>query len=208
MMAVTLSAGGSFAWFRNLLRQMGNPALSYDDLVAAAAQTSPGAEGLLFLPYLNGERTPHLDPFARGGFIGLTSRHTVGHMARAVMEGVTFSLRDGLEIMRSLGVPCTDIRATGGGGKSAFWRQLQADVYGAPVSTLAAEEGPAYGAALLAAVGVGHFSSVAAAVAQCVRVVATVQPDAQSAAALANSYTAYTALYPRLKESMHTLSHL
>jgi xylulokinase len=208
MMAVTLSAGGSFAWFRNLLRQTGNPALSYDDLVAAAAQTAPGAEGLLFLPYLNGERTPHLDPLARGGFVGLTSRHTVGHMARAVLEGATYSLRDGLEIMRSLGVPCTDIRATGGGGKSAFWRQLQADVYGAPVSTLAAEEGPAYGAALLAGVGVGHFGSVADAVARCVRVVATVQPDDRTAQLLDRSYQAYTAVYPRLAPTFHTLSEL
>ena len=208
MMAVTLSAGGSFAWFRNMLRQTGNATLSYDDLVAAAAPTPIGAEGLIFLPYLNGERTPHLDPFARGGFIGLTSRHTVGHMARAVLEGVTYSLRDGMRLMQSLGVPTTDIRATGGGGKSAFWRQLQADIYGAPVSTLAAEEGPAYGAALLAAVGTGHFRDVNDAVQHCVRVVTTVQPNATAVAQHDRVYAIYHDLYSHLSADMHALAQL
>jgi xylulokinase len=208
MMAVTLSAGGSFAWFRNLLRQMGNPALSYDDLVAVASPTPIGAEGLVFLPYLNGERTPHLDPLARGGFIGLTSRHTVGHMARAVLEGVTYSLRDGLSIMHELGVPTTDIRATGGGGKSAFWRQLQADIYGAPVSTLAAEEGPAYGAALLAGVGTGHFRDTNDAVQRCVRVATTVEPDSTAAAQHDRAYAIYRQLYSHLAADMHALAAL
>jgi xylulokinase len=208
MMAVTLSAGGSFAWFRNLLRQMGNPALSYDDLVAVASPTPIGAEGLVFLPYLNGERTPHLDPLARGGFIGLTSRHTVGHMARAVLEGVTYSLRDGLSIMHELGVPTTDIRATGGGGKSAFWRQLQADIYGAPVSTLAAEEGPAYGAALLAGVGTGHFRDTNDAVQRCVRVATTVEPDSTAAAQHDRAYAIYRQLYSHLDADMHALAAL
>lgn len=208
MMAVTLSAGGSFAWFRNLLRQMGNPALSYDDLVAVASPTPIGAEGLVFLPYLNGERTPHLDPLARGGFIGLTSRHTVGHMARAVLEGVTYSLRDGLSIMHELGVPTTDIRATGGGGKSAFWRQLQADIYGAPVSTLAAEEGPAYGAALLAGVGTGHFRDTNDAVQRCVRVATTVEPDSTAAAQHDRAYAIYRQLYSHLAADMHALATL
>ncbi len=208
MMAVTLSAGGSFAWFRNLLRQMGNPALSYDDLVAVAAPTPVGAEGLIFLPYLNGERTPHLDPLARSGFVGLTSRHSVGHMARAVLEGVTYALRDGLHIMRDLGVPTTDIRATGGGGKSAFWRKLQADIYGAPVSTLAAEEGPSYGAALLAAVGTGHFRDVNDAVQRCVRVVDTVHPDDAAVTQHDRVYAIYRTMYDHLADDMHSLSTL
>ena len=208
MMAVTLSAGGSFAWFRNLLRQLGNPALSYDDLVAVAAPTPIGAEGLVFLPYLNGERTPHLDPLARGGFIGLTSRHTVGHMARAVLEGVTYSLRDGISIMHELGVPTTDIRATGGGGKSAFWRQLQADIYGAPVSTLAAEEGPAYGAALLAGVGTGHFRDINDAVQRCVRVATTVEPQNSAAAQHERVYAIYRQLYGHLATDNHALATL
>ncbi len=116
LMAVTLSAGGSFQWFRNLLRTI-HPDLSYDDLIPLAREAPVGSEGLLFLPYLSGERTPHLDPLARGAFIGLTTRHTLAHMARAVIEGVVFSLRDGLEVMRNLGVAVEEVRTTGGGGR-------------------------------------------------------------------------------------------
>src|SRR3990172_7956979 len=133
----------------------------YDQLTAMAAAVPPGAEGLLFLPYLTGERTPHLDPLARGAFVGLTARHTTAHLIRAVMEAVLYSLRDGLEIMRGLNVPIVQIRATGGGGRSPLWRQMQADLYNAEGVTVSAEEGPAYGAALLAGVGTGLFASVA-----------------------------------------------
>jgi xylulokinase len=208
MMAVTLSAGGAFGWLRNTLRQTGASDLSYDDLTAAAAQVPAGAEGLIFLPYLSGERTPHLDPLARGAFVGLTTRHGIGHMARAVMEGVTFSLRDGIEIMRELGVPTTDVRATGGGGKSPLWRQMQADIYNAPVSTLAAEEGPAYGAALLAGVGTGHFADVNDAVTRCVRVVATTQPDPTMVAKYNQIYAIYRTMYSHLSADMHALAQL
>jgi len=208
MMAVTLSAGGAFGWLRNTLRQTGASDLSYDDLTAAAANVTAGAEGLIFLPYLSGERTPHLDPLARGAFVGLTTRHGIGHMARAVMEGVTFSLRDGIEIMRELGVPTTDVRATGGGGKSPLWRQMQADIYNAPVSTLAAEEGPAYGAALLAAVGTGHFADVNDAVTRCVRVVATTQPNPAMVAKYNQIYAIYRTMYSHLSADMHALAQL
>ena len=208
MMAVTLSAGGAFGWLRNTLRQTGASTLSYDDLTAAAANIPAGAEGLIFLPYLSGERTPHLDPLARGAFVGLTTRHGIGHMARAVMEGVTFSLRDGIEIMRELGVPTTDVRATGGGGKSPLWRQMQADIYNAPVSTLAAEEGPAYGAALLAGVGTGHFADVNDAVTRCVRVVATIQPDPAMVAKYNQIYAIYRSMYSHLRADMHALAQL
>jgi xylulokinase len=208
MMAVTLSAGGAFGWLRNTLRQTGAGTLSYDELTATAATVPIGAEGLIFLPYLSGERTPHLDPLARGAFVGLTTRHGIGHMARAVMEGVTFSLRDGIEIMRALGVPTDDVRATGGGGKSALWRQMQADIYNAPVSTLAAEEGPAYGAALLAGVGTGHFADVNDAVSRCVRIVATTQPNAGAVARYNQVYAIYQRLYAHLKDDMHALAAL
>ncbi|MBM4412997.1 MAG: xylulokinase, partial [Chloroflexi bacterium] len=208
MMAVTLSAGGAFGWLRNTLRQTGAAALSYDDLTKVAADVPVGAEGLIFLPYLSGERTPHLDPLARGAFVGLTTRHGIGHMARAVMEGVTFSLRDGIEIMRQLGVPTSDVRATGGGGKSALWRQMQADIYNAPVSTLAAEEGPAYGAALLAGVGTGHFADVNDAVNRCVRVVATTQPNADVVAKYDHVYAIYRRMYGHLRDDMHALAGL
>jgi xylulokinase len=206
LMAVTLAAGGSLQWLRNTLRALGLPNLSYDDLAALAAAAPVGAEGLVFLPYLSGERTPHLDPLARGAFVGLTARHTAGHMARAVMEGVVYALRDGLEIMRGLGVPLDEIRATGGGGKSPLWRQLQADIYGAPVATLAAEEGPAYGAALLAGVGAGVFADVADAVARCVAVTSVTAPDPAAQERHQAVYAIYTGLYARLRESMARLA--
>jgi xylulokinase len=138
LMGVTLAAGGSLRWWREIIGQ------GYDQLSALAAEAPPGAEGLVFLPYLSGERTPHLDPLARGAFFGLTSRHGLGHLTRAVMEGVAFSLRDSLEIMSSLGANPTQIRATGGGARSPFWRQLLADILGRPIVRTVADEGPAY----------------------------------------------------------------
>ena len=132
---------------------------------------SAGSEGLFFLPYLSGERTPHADPDARGCFVGLTLSHDRRHMIRAVMEGVTYSLRDSLEIIRELGVPVNQIRASGGGSRSPFWRQIQADVFGQKVSTINAEEGAAYGVALLAAVGAGAFKDVVEACDATIRVV-------------------------------------
>lgn len=208
LMAVTLAAGGAFQWLRNTLRRAGNADLSYAELSDRAAAAPIGAEGLIFLPYLSGERTPHLDPLARGAFIGLTTRHTIDHIARAVMEGVVYALRDGLEIMRDLGVAATDVRATGGGGKSALWRQMQADIYGAPVTTLQAEEGPAYGAALLAGVGCGVFPDVATAVAQCVAVAGVTQPDPEAQARYDAVYTIYRELYGHLRTSMTALAYL
>ena len=208
LMAVTLAAGGSFQWFRNTLRAAGLSDLSYDQLSQWAATVPVGAEGLIFLPYLSGERTPHLDPLARGAFVGLTTRHTAAHMARAVMEGVTYSLRDGLEIMRGLGLSFDQIRATGGGGKSAFWRQMQADVYAAPVATLAAEEGPAYGAALLAGVASGVFRDVYAAVDRCVRVTGSTAPDERAAAQYERVYAVYRDAYGALRTTMHRLAAL
>jgi xylulokinase len=208
LMAVTLAAGGSFQWLRNTLRQVGAPSLSYDEMTALASGVAPGAEGLLFLPYLTGERTPHLDPLARGAFVGLTTRHSAAHMIRAVMEGVVFSLRDGLTIMRELGLPLGEVRATGGGGRSPLWRQMQADIYGAPVATLAAEEGPAYGAALLAGVGAGLFADVHMAVDRCVKVSGTTQPDAAAQARYEQVYSIYRGLYAALKGDMHRLAEL
>lgn len=206
LMAVTLSAGGSFRWFRDALRRAG--ALSYDQLTELAASAPIGAGGLLFLPYLTGERTPHLDPLARGAFVGLTARHTLAHMARAVMEGVVYSMRDGLEIMRNLGLPIEQIRATGGGGRSPLWRQMQADIYGAEVATLAAEEGPAYGAALLAGVGAGIFSDVHAAADRCVRVTSRTMPDTTAQARYESVYAVYRDMYAELRASMHRLAAL
>jgi xylulokinase len=232
LMAVTLSAGGSFQWLRNIARQFADigqttnderrttndiePAsvlrpssfVNYEEMTAMAATVPSGAEGLLFLPYLTGERTPHLDPLARGAFVGLTARHGAAHLIRAVMEGVVFALRDGLEIMRELGLPLGEVRATGGGGRSPLWRQMQADIYGAPVSTLAAEEGPAYGAALLAGVGAGVFADVHAAVDRCVAVSGSTQPNPADQARYERVYAIYRGLYGALREDMHRLADL
>jgi xylulokinase len=167
-MGVTLAAGASLAWWRDVAA----PGLDFESLAALASEAPPGAEGLIFVPYLSGERTPHLDPFARGGFIGLTARHSMAHMTRAVMEGVTFSLKDCLDLILDTGSPVSEIRATGGGARSELWRQLQADIMGLPVYRTVVDEGAAYGAALLAGVAARVFANVADA-----RSLVRVRPD-------------------------------
>jgi xylulokinase len=202
LMGVTLSAGGSLRWWRDVIGQE----LAYDDLCAEAAALPPGAEGLLFLPYLTGERTPHLDPEARGAFFGLTARHGRAHLTRALMEGVVFGLRDSLEIMRGLGVAPSRVVATGGGARSALWRELQADVYGVPVSRTAAEEGPAYGAALLAGVGAGAFADVHEACALIELRPERTEPDAARSRAYDRVYAHYRELYPATAALAHRLT--
>jgi xylulokinase len=166
VMGVVLSAGGSFQWFRN---QLGTNEVNegkrrgldpYELLTEQAAVAPAGSEGLIFLPYLTGERTPHADPDAKGAWIGLTVRHGRPHLIRSVLEGATYAMRDSLEIIKSMRVPIRQIRLSGGGARSSFWRQLQADVYGQRVVTINAEEGPAYGVALLAMVGTGAYKSI------------------------------------------------
>jgi xylulokinase len=200
LMGVTLAAGGSLRWWRDLVGK------GYDELSALAAQTPPGAEGLLFLPYLTGERTPHLDPQARGAFFGLTSRHSLGHLTRALMEGVAFSLRDSLEIMRELGHAPSQIRVTGGGARSAFWRQLLADVLGRPIVRTTTDEGPAYGAALLAGVAAGVFGSVDEACAGIALRQDVNEPDPTVTRFYDDHYAAYRELYPATASTMHRLS--
>jgi xylulokinase len=203
VMGVTLAAGASLGWWRGLLAD----ASSYDDLANMAAQIQPGSEGLVFLPYLFGERSPHLDPRARGGFVGLSARHTRAHLTRAVMEGVVFSLRQSLDIVRELGVPAEEIRAIGGGARSPLWLQLQADIYAVPVKRMMVDEGPAYGAALLAGVAAGVFTDVAAA-SGSVEVGRVVEPDPQRVRIYEEVYATYRELYPALKPSMHRLVQL
>ena len=157
MMGCVLSAGGSFQWYRNQFGQSEVAASAamgldpYELLTAQAAQAPPGSEGLFFLPYLTGERTPHADPDARGAWVGMSLRHGKSHFARSVMEGATFAMRDCLELIRKMEIPVEQIRLSGGGARSQFWKQLQADIYGQQVVTINAEEGPAFGVALLAA---------------------------------------------------------
>src|SRR5215212_6629246 len=200
LMAVALSSGGSLSWWR---QQVGG---DFDTLVGEAQAVPAGAEGLIFLPYLTGERTPHLDPHARGAFVGLTLAHGRGHLTRAVMEGVVFSLRDGLEIMRDLGTPDDDLRAVGGGARSPLWMQLQADVYGRPIRRTVIDEGPAYGAALLGGVAAGVFADVQEA-SERVRLREDVtEPDHERARRYDELYATYTSLYPALREAMHALA--
>ena len=200
-MAVTLSAGGSLRWWRDAVGHE-----DFDQLVQEAAGVAAGAEGLVFLPYLTGERTPHLDPQARGAFVGLTVRHGRAEMTRAVLEGVVLSLRDGLEIMRGLGLRDDDVHAVGGGARSAVWRQLQADVYGRPVRRTLVDEGPAYGAALLAGVAGGVYSDGREAMTRVRMRDEVTEPDAARVRAYDELYGVYGSLYPALRESMHRLA--
>jgi xylulokinase len=201
VMGVTQAAGLSLKWFREqLLSGSNTPAPSYDQLTAEAAATPAGAEGLLWAPYLMGERTPHLDPNARGALVGLSARHTRGHIVRAILEGVAFSLRDSLTIFSELNIPVTSIRLGGGGARSPLWCQMQADIYNGEVSVLQAEEGPAYGAALLAGVGVGGWPSVEKACELAVRVARRFRPDPERVAALQQQYLRYARLYPALRQ--------
>jgi xylulokinase len=214
LMAVTLSAGNSLRWMRDLFRTSASSmsgadelAHSYDAMTTQAAQVSPGAEGLIFLPYLSGERTPHLDPLATGAFVGLTARHSAAHLVRAVMEGVTFSLRDGFEIMHELQVPIQQVRAIGGGGKSPFWCQIQADIFGTEVVNLAVEEGPAYGAALLAMAADQDADGVTQVSEACVKTTRIYHPQITLVERYNHLYRIYRDLYPTLKENMHKLSN-
>jgi len=200
VMGVTQAAGLSLRWFRDTFGAGSDDGRDpYERLSEEAAAAPAGAGGALWAPYLMGERTPHLDPHARAALTGLTAAHTRAHVVRAVLEGVAFSLRDTLTIFGEMGVPVENIRLGGGGARSPLWRQIQADVYGRAVEILAAEEGAAYGAALLAGVGAGAWGSVDEACARAVRVAARVEPDADDAAHMEARYAAYRRLYPALR---------
>ncbi|RIK45560.1 MAG: xylulokinase [Chloroflexi bacterium] len=195
LMGVTLAAGGALRWLRDVVA----PGVAYDLLVAEAERVPPGADGLLFLPYLSGERTPHMDPDARGAFAGLSLAHTRAHLTRAVLEGVAFSLRDALEIMRALGTPLEEIRAVGGGARSPLWRSILATVVGAPLVRTVAEQGPAFGAAFLAAVGAGYFPDVAAAAAVVRLRDEITAPDTAARERYIEQYARYRRLYPSIR---------
>ena len=194
-MGVMLNAAGSLRWFRDALA----PGVGFDELTAEAAASPPGADGLLFLPYLQGERTPHADPGARGAFVGLSLQHGRATLVRAVLEGVAYGLRDSLELLRELGVSPTHGRASGGGARSRLWLEIVASVLGLPLELTAVDEGSAYGAALLAGVQGGVFGDAGEAVARCVRVRDRVEPRADWADAYAEGYARFRALYPALR---------
>jgi xylulokinase len=193
VMGVTNGAGLSLRWLRDTFA----PGVGYDELTEEAGRPPAGSDGMLWAPYLFGERTPHLDATARAAFVGITASHTRGHFVRAVLEGVAFSLKDTFTLFDELDIPVKSIRLGGGGARGRLWRQIQADVYGQPVELLEAEEGGAFGAALLAGTGVEAWASVEAACAATVRVAETVEP--RHVDAMARAYEEYRRIYPALK---------
>ena len=195
VMGVTQGAGLSLQWFRNQLA----PGTDYDLITAEAAGAPPGAHGLFWLPYLMGERTPHLDASARGGWIGLTAKHTRADLARALLEGVSYSQKDCLDLVAQLGVEVASVRVSGGGARSAFWRQLLADVFAKRVVVLETQEGSAYGAALLALVGTGAYGSVPEVCRAAIREVDSVSPRPDESRLYAKGHAVYQALYPALR---------
>jgi xylulokinase len=209
-----LSAGGSFQWFRNQLGQA-EIALAkkrkvdpYELLVAQAATAPAGSEGAFFLPYLTGERCPHPDPNARGGWIGITARTTRAMMIRSVLEGVTYGMRDALEIMQHMGIAVTQVRATGGGARSDFWRHLQADIYKQPLVITNASEGPAYGVALLAGVGTGVWSTVEQACKASIKQTVKILPHKKTATLYDKHFAIYDKLYNDLKPRFYEMANL
>jgi xylulokinase len=178
----------------------------YQLLIAEAATAPPGSEGLFFLPYLTGERCPHPDPYARGGWIGITARTTRAMLIRSLLEGVTFGMRDALETMRGMGIDVTQVRASGGGARSDFWRHLQADVYKSPIVVTNAAEGPAYGVALLAGVGTGVWGSVEEACKRSIKQVERIAPNKKQSAVYDKLHAVYDKLYYDLKDRFREMA--
>jgi len=214
VMGVILAAGGSFRWFRDALgaeeireakKRKVDP---YEVLCEEAAQAPAGCEGLFFLPYLTGERTPHADPHARACWVGITPRTGKPELIRSLLEGATYAMRDSLEIIREMGIPVKQIRVSGGGARSGFWRQLQADIYGHSVVTINASEGPAFGVALLAGVGAGVWKSVEEACKATINVTSTTRSSRKRAALYDRRYHLFRSLYPALKGSFSNIAGL
>ncbi len=205
VMGVTQAAGLSLRWFRDRFGVSARPDAGRDpyDVLADEASAAPvGSEGAYWLPYLMGERTPHLDPSARAALVGLTASHTRGHVIRAVMEGVAYSLKDSFTIFEEMQIPVTSIRLGGGGARSPLWRQIQADVYAHEVGIVAAEEGAAYGAAILAGVGAGAWNSVEEACETVVRIAARIAPDPAASKTMQQAYHTYRKIYPALRQAL------
>jgi len=204
VMGVTQGAGLSLQWFRNTF----SPDAEYDDLTADATLSPPGTHGLFWLPYLMGERTPHLDASARAAWVGLTARHQRADLVRSILEGVCYSLKDGLEIIAGLGARPSLVRLSGGGARSPFWHQLFANIFAEPVATLETQEGSAYGAALLATVGTGEYSSAAEVCASAVKEVETKEPQQQEVEFYRKRYQVFRSLYPALKPAFQAIGEL
>lgn len=213
-MGVVLAAGGAFQWFRNNLCQYEIELATkkkcdpYEILTAGAKKVSAGTEGLYFLPYLTGERTPHADPYARGCFVGLTPRSDKSHMARAVMEGATYAMKDSFEIMRGMGIKPSEVRLSGGGAKSSFWAQMQADIYNCNCTITNSFVGPAYGVMLLAGVGTGVWKSVEEACGATIKVEKRIKKNPATAKKYAKYYPVYGRLYQHLKDDFKDIAKI
>lgn len=204
-MGVMLSAAGSLQWYHDSLA----PTVSFDELTEEASKVACGSEGLQFLPYLTGERTPYPDPLARGAFIGLTLRHGRGHLTRAVLEGVSFGLKDSFTLIESAGLGnISQVRVSGGGSKSALWRQILASVLNAELVTVNTTEGGAYGAALLAGTGSGIWADVSSACEACIKITGTTKPDPKQVEIYKKAYPVYQSLYSSLKGNFAALSRI
>jgi xylulokinase len=210
-MGVMLMAGGALRWYKDTFAgeeiekaRVANKDV-YDLITVEAETIDAGSEGLFFQPYLAGERTPHRSASARAAFIGATLRHTKAHFSRAVIEGITFGMRDSLEIIKSLGITIDQIRLTGGGAKNKFWRQLQANIYGTEIALVNSSEGPAFGAALLAGAGTGVFASIGQAVEQTIRITERIEPDLTLSERYSDYYRIYSKIFPNLKDSYTTI---
>jgi xylulokinase len=202
-MGVMLSAAGSLQWYRDTL----STGVTFDELLLPAAKIPPGSEGLLFLPYLSGERTPYPDPLARGAFVGLTVRHTQPHFTRAVLEGVAFGLRDSMELIREAGLGhINQVRVSGGGARSALWRQILADVMAVELVTVNTTEGAAFGAALLAGVGFGIWTNVEESCEATIRILDAISPQEKAVEQYRHLYSIYRSLYPALKPVFNAIS--
>lgn len=212
LMGVTLSAAGSFRWYRDTFAQLEKSEAErtgkdvYAILTSQAETVQAGSEGLFFLPYLTGERTPHPDPNAKGAFIGLNVRHTKAHLTRSVLEGVAYSLRDCYELISNLGIKAESLIVSGGGAKSKLWRGIIADVFNAEINTLTCTEGAPFGAAIIAAVGTGNYKDVNAACEKMLRVETKIEPDKKRVEIYNDVYSIYKQFYPLLKDSFHNIS--
>lgn len=204
-MGVMLSAAGSLQWYRDTL----SPDVSFSELLAPCQDIPQGAEGLFFLPYLTGERTPYPDPLARAGFVGLTIRHNRAHMTRAVLEGVAYGMRDVMELIRQTGlVQIQQVRFSGGGARSPLWHQILSDVLNTEFFTVNTTEGAAYGAALLAGTGIGIWQSIQEACQATIHVTSQIAPNAGAVERYSSAFQIYRELYPTLKPTFDKIAHM
>jgi xylulokinase len=208
VMGVMLSAASCLKWWVDNVNNYSSEAMTFDGLLEEAEKAHPGSDGLVFLPYLMGERTPYSDPYAKGSFVGLSITHNRGHMTRSILEGVAFGLRDSLELIKDLNIPVNEVRVSGGGAKSKLWRQILADIFNVRIDMINATEGPSYGAAIMASVGYGLFEDVDEACSKLIKVTDSVYPIQENVERYNKLYPIYVSLYSKLKGAFEEIGKL